>query len=131
MVLVTNKGILVYCCSMSKPKRPWIDYARYSGFGIFLILGLALDIAGNNNAFLSSLEGNIFTRSFYCLACLILIFLRHPQLQLALGYQLAIVFAIFGYVIAFLGGFLPRRCGHASRRESRWRGLVPARRRHR
>lgn len=97
MVLVTNKGIPVYCCSMSKPKRPWIDYARYSGFGIFLILGLALDIAGNNNAFLSSLEGNIFTRSFYCLACLILIFLRHPQLH----WGLIVYLLIFTFGISY------------------------------
>ena len=80
---------------MNKPQRPWIDYARYIGFGIFLILGLALDIAGNNNAFLSSLEGNLLTRSFYCLACLILIFLRHPQLHWELiGYMLLFTFGI-------------------------------------
>ena len=82
---------------MRKLKRPWIDYTRYTGFVALLILTLALDIAGNHNAFLSSLSGNLLTRSFLCLAFLILIFFRRPQLH----WGLIIYLLIFTFGISY------------------------------
>ena len=87
--------VLLYSIFMRKAPRHWIDYARYLGFAILLILGLALDIASRNNAFLSSFNGSLLIRCFYALSFLILIFLRRPQLHWEfVGYMLLFAFGI-------------------------------------